>query len=103
MVVEVAVTLKTYDNALHASSCTACCNLDVLALISMRRDAQKHVHVQLLLVHQALKCVCIDVMHTWMPHWKWSTQHSASSIDDVHAVVPRHISYKTCMYNQMKQ
>ena len=89
---------KTSDNAPHASSCTACRILDVLALISVRQDAQ-HVHEQQMSVHQAFKCMCNDVVHIWMPHWKRDMQHNASSHDDVSAVVPRYTSYKTCMYN----
>ena len=55
------------NNPVHASSCTACRILDVLALISMRRDAQ-HVHVQHLSVHQALNAyalmLCTSECHT---------------------------------------
>ena len=39
--------------------------------------------VQQLSVHQALSCACIGIMHIWVPHWKWTTEHNASSIDVV--------------------
>ena len=58
-------------------------------------------HVQLLSVHQALNCVCIDVMDIRTGNGVCNRVHHQMTV--FYAVVPMDISDKICMYHQMKQ